>query len=47
MSATDEHHYAAQEIAQRNRRGIWNVPGPWQSPWLYRRNATLMASMPS
>ena len=37
---------AAQEIAQRQRRGIWKVPGPWQSPWLYRRNATLMASTP-
>ena len=37
---------AAQEIAQRNRRGIWKTPGPWQTPWLYRRNATLMASTP-
>lgn len=29
-------YYAAQEIAQRQRRGIWRVPGPWQTPWLYR-----------
>ena len=27
---------AAQEIAQRQRRGIWKVPGPWQTPWLSR-----------
>lgn len=27
---------AAQEIAQRNRRGIWKTPGPWQTPWLSR-----------
>jgi endonuclease YncB( thermonuclease family) len=27
---------AAQENAQRNRRGIWRVPGPWQTPWLSR-----------
>jgi len=39
-------YYAAQENAQRNRRGIWKVPGPWQTPWLYRQNATLMASTP-
>jgi endonuclease YncB( thermonuclease family) len=39
-------YYAAQENAQRKRLGIWKVPGPWQSPWLYRRNATLMASTP-
>lgn len=29
-------YYAAQENAQRNRRGIWRVPGPWQTPWLSR-----------
>lgn len=29
-------YYAAQEIAQRKRLGIWKVPGPWQTPWRYR-----------
>lgn len=29
-------YYAAQEIAQQKRRGIWKKPGPWQTPWLYR-----------
>ena len=29
-------YYAAQEIAQRKRLGIWRTPGPWQTPWLYR-----------
>lgn len=29
-------YYAAQEIAQRQRLGIWRTPGPWQTPWLYR-----------
>ncbi len=29
-------YYAAQEIAQQKRRGIWRYPGPWQAPWLYR-----------
>ena len=27
---------AAQDIAQRDRRGIWAQPGPHQTPWLYR-----------
>ena len=27
---------AAQDIAQRKRLGIWKMPGPWQTPWLYR-----------
>lgn len=29
-------YYAAQEIAQRQRLGIWSTPGPWQTPWRYR-----------
>ena len=29
-------YYAAQDLARRNRRGIWRVPGPWQAPWLSR-----------
>lgn len=29
-------YYAAQEIAQRKRLGIWSTPGPWQTPWRYR-----------
>ena len=29
-------YYAAQDIAQRKRRGIWRNPGPWQAPWRYR-----------
>jgi len=29
-------YYAAQDIAQRKRLGIWKVPGPWQTPWVYR-----------
>ncbi len=35
--ARGEYH-AAQENAQRNRRGIWRTPGPWQTPWLYRES---------
>ncbi|MCB1918634.1 MAG: thermonuclease family protein [Candidatus Competibacteraceae bacterium] len=31
-----EDYYAAQAIAQRQRRGIWSQPGPWQTPWAYR-----------
>ncbi|MDG4550743.1 MAG: thermonuclease family protein [Candidatus Contendobacter sp.] len=30
-------YHAAQDIAQRHRLGIWRTPGPWQTPWLYRR----------
>ncbi len=29
-------YYAAQDIAQRKRRGIWRINGPWQAPWRYR-----------
>jgi endonuclease YncB( thermonuclease family) len=29
-------YYAAQDLARRNRRGIWRAPGPWQTPWVYR-----------
>lgn len=29
-------YYDAQDIAQRQRRGIWAQEGPWQTPWLYR-----------
>jgi endonuclease YncB( thermonuclease family) len=29
-------YYAAQDIAQRKRRGIWKTDGPWQAPWRYR-----------
>lgn len=29
-------YYAAQDIAQRKRLGIWHTPGPWQAPWRYR-----------
>ncbi len=29
-------YYAAQEIAQRKRLGIWHQNGPWQTPWLTR-----------
>lgn len=29
-------YYAAQEIAQRKRAGIWKQDGPWQTPWRYR-----------
>lgn len=29
-------YLAAQDIAQRQRRGIWSQPGPWQEPWKYR-----------
>lgn len=29
-------YYAAQEIAQRKKIGIWHTPGLQQTPWLYR-----------
>ena len=29
-------YYTAQDLAQRNQRGIWKTPGPWQTPWLHR-----------
>ena len=29
-------YFAAQDIAQRKRAGIWSIPGPWQTPWLTR-----------
>ncbi len=29
-------YYAAQDIAQQRRLGIWRTPGPWQTPWRYR-----------
>ena len=29
-------YHAAQDIAQRKRRGIWRAPEPWQTPWLSR-----------
>jgi endonuclease YncB( thermonuclease family) len=29
-------YHAAQAHAQQKRLGIWRVPGPWQTPWLYR-----------
>lgn len=29
-------YYAAQDIAQRKRLGIWKTDGPWQAPWRYR-----------
>lgn len=29
-------YYAAQDLAQRKRLGIWKVSGPWQTPWLSR-----------
>lgn len=31
-----EDYQAAQQIAQQKRLGIWRIPGPWQTPWLYR-----------
>lgn len=29
-------YYDAQDLAQRQRRGIWSQEGPWQTPWQYR-----------
>lgn len=29
-------YYAAQEIAQKKKLGIWHAPGLHQTPWLYR-----------